>query len=216
MSFDVWIAFAILELVLCLTPGPAVLFVISTALVRGPRAGLAGAAGIVAANTVYFTLSAVGVAAIVLASHEVFVVLKWIGGAYLVWLGARMLLSRASGRRRPDWISTPSRRGVGASAARGFAVQMANPKALAFFVALLPQFIDPHASIARQAVILGATSGIIEYGVQSLYVWLTSRAGAFAGSRWPGVMKRMAGGLLVAAGGLDPRASGRQRPHHGG
>lgn len=76
MNLQVWGAFAILELILCLTPGPAVLFVISTALLRGARPGLAGAAGIVAANSVYFALSALGIAAIVLASHEVFVALK--------------------------------------------------------------------------------------------------------------------------------------------
>jgi homoserine/homoserine lactone efflux protein len=199
VNIEVWAAFAVLELVLCLTPGPAVLFVISTALLRGPRAGLAGAAGIVAANTVYFALSALGVAAIVLASHDVFLVLKWLGGAYLIWLGVRMLVGRAS-PAAAGHTAAPTRRAAGTFAARGFAVQMANPKALAFFVALLPQFIDPHLSVAHQAVILGITSAVIEYGVQSFYVWLASRAGSFVASRWPRLMKRAAGGFLIAAG----------------
>ena len=198
MSFKVWLAFAVLETALCVTPGPAVLFTVSTALTRGARAGVVGALGIVAANTLYFALSALGVAAAVLASYRAFTALKWVGAAYLVWLGVRMLF----GRSRPARLGTvrPARWDVSTSAAKGFVVQMANPKAFAFFVALLPQFIDPRAPVGVQVLILGVTSQIIETGVLSSYVWLTGRAGSFAGTRWPALTKRIAGGFLVAAG----------------
>ena len=95
MTLEVWLAFTVLETVLCFTPGPAVLFVVSTSLSRGTRAGLGGAWGIVACNTFYFLLSALGVAAVILASSRLFTALKWIGAAYLVWLGLKMLWTRA-------------------------------------------------------------------------------------------------------------------------
>lgn len=143
MTLQVWVAFVVLETVLCLTPGPAVLYVVSTSLARGARAGLGGALGIVACNTFYFLLSAL---------------------------------------------------------VRGFVVQASNPKALAFFVALLPQFIDAHASVPEQVAILAVTSVVIEYVVQAGYVWLATRAGALAGLGWTTQLTRVAGGLLVAAG----------------
>jgi homoserine/homoserine lactone efflux protein len=196
VTFHVWVAFVVLETVLCLTPGPAVLFVVSTSLARGARAGLGGALGIVACNTFYFLLSALGVAAVILASNRLFTALKWIGAAYLVWLGLRMLVARAA----PPPSEQPKRDAALSALARGFAVQAANPKALAFFVALLPQFIDAHASVPQQVAILAVTSVLIEYAVQAAYVWVATRAGAYASLGWTAWLTRVAGGLLVAAG----------------
>lgn len=198
MAWETWIAFLLLEIVLCLTPGPAVLFVVSTAAARGPRAGLAGAAGIAMGNTFYFVLSALGIAAIILASSLLFTVLKWAGAAYLIWLGARMLWTRAAAPAERDRHAGPP--ALAASVLRGFAVQAANPKALAFFVALLPQFVDPQQSVAYQMLILGATSLVVELGVLAFYVWLVGRARRYAGDRWTALVRRVAGGLLVAAG----------------
>src|SRR5215831_5022893 len=99
MTLNVWLAFVVLETVLCFTPGPAVVFVVSTSLARGARAGLGGACGIVACNTFCFLLSALGVAAVIVSSNRLFVMLKWLGAAYLVWVGARMLLARSEPAR---------------------------------------------------------------------------------------------------------------------
>jgi threonine/homoserine/homoserine lactone efflux protein len=197
VTLQVWVAFVVLETVLCLTPGPAVLFVVSTSLARGARAGLGGALGIVACNTFYFLLSALGVAAVILASNRLFTALKWLGAAYLVWLGLRMLVARAA---PPPPAEQPREGAALAALVRGFAVQAANPKALAFFVALLPQFIDAHGSVPQQVAILAVTSVSIEYAVQAAYVWVATRAGAYAGYGWTQWLTRVAGGLLVAAG----------------
>jgi threonine/homoserine/homoserine lactone efflux protein len=197
MTLNVWLAFVVLETVLCFTPGPAVLFVVSTSLARGARAGLGGAWGIVACNTFYFLLSALGVAAVILASNRLFTALKWLGAAYLVWIGARMIIARAA----PAQAVEEPKEGAGVAAfVRGFAVQAANPKALAFFVALLPQFIDVRASVPEQVAILALTSVAIEICVLALYVRVATRAGAYAGQRWAVWLNRVAGGLLVAAG----------------
>src|SRR5689334_11158545 len=129
MTLEVWIAFVVLETLLCLTPGPAVLFVVSTSLSRGPRAALGGAGGIVACNTFYFLLTALGVAAVILASSQLFTALKWMGAAYLVWIGVRMLIART---RIETAVAEPRARSPLAALVRGFGVQAANPKALAF------------------------------------------------------------------------------------
>jgi threonine/homoserine/homoserine lactone efflux protein len=197
MTLEVWIAFAVLDTVLCFTPGPAVLFVVSTSLSRGTRAGLGGAWGIVACNTFYFLLSALGVAAVILASSRLFTALKWIGAAYLVWVGVKMVWSRA----RPAEVGAdPRAHSPLAALASGFGVQAANPKALAFFVALLPQFIDAHSPVPAQVAILGLTSVVIEFGVLAFYVWLAARAGAYAGNRWTAWLQRVSGAFIVAAG----------------
>lgn len=194
MSFESWIAFGLTELVLCLTPGPAVLFVVSVALSRGAGPGMAASLGILAGNTFYFVASATGIAGLLLASSGLFTALKWAGAAYLVWAGLRMLVSR-----REDGV-LPSSRQSSHSFRRGFVVQGANPKALVFFVALLPQFIDPDASVWLQVLILGVTSVMIELFVLALYVGLAVRTRRLAGERLARPLQRVGGGFLVAAG----------------
>lgn len=141
----------------------------------------------------YFALSATSVAALIVASHELFTALKWAGAVYLVWLGLRMLMSPASAR-------VDVAVGVGRSFMRGFIVQAGNPKALVFFVALLPQFIDPRAPVAEQVLVLGVSSIVIEFGVLALYVWSAVRARRLAGARLSASLERTGGACLVLAG----------------
>ena len=142
MSLRVWFFFVVTEAVLCLTPGPAVLFIVSCGLARGGRAALWGNAGILSANTFYFIVSAFGLSAVLLGSHELFTIVKYAGAAYLVWLGIRTIRGAglAIGTDSQDRPAVDRWRML----ARGFVLQAANPKALLFFVALLPQFIDVH------------------------------------------------------------------------
>ncbi len=197
MSWGTWVAFTITETVLCLTPGPAVLFVMAQGLGRDARAALAAATGILAGNGVYFVLSATGLGAVLLASYELFSAIKWAGAAYLVWLGVRTFRSRAAlGVERAAGDA-----GIGALVGRGFAVQVANPKALVFFTALLPQFIDPHAPVVAQVVVLGVTSLLVELAVLGTYGTVAARATRLAAR--PGFLtatNRVAGTLLVGAG----------------
>ncbi|HXK23776.1 MAG TPA: LysE family translocator [Myxococcota bacterium] len=199
MSLETWVAFCATETVLCFTPGPAVLFVVSVALARGARPGMAAASGILTANACYFALSATGIAAVILASGHLFTALRWAGAGYLVWVGLRMLLSRPSATAAERADAPPSRP-VQRAFLRALVVQGANPKALIFFVALLPQFIDASAPVGFQLFILGASSIVIEFFVLLLYVVVASRSRRLAGARLSGPLERIGGSFLLAAG----------------
>lgn len=197
MSFETWAFFCATEMVLCFTPGPAVLLVVSLALSRGAQAGLAGSLGILIANAFYFALSATGVGAILTAWWELFFLIKWVGAAYLVWLGARMLFRRAPAL---DAADAPGRRRV-APLRHGLITQGANPKAIVFFTALLPQFVDPTQSIVSQKAILGVSSILIEFAVLALYVAICHRArGLMQRPALATAISRTAGVLLIGAG----------------
>lgn len=202
MSFDAWLLFCATETVLCFTPGPAVLLVVSQVLTRDARAGLGAASGVLLANAVYLALSAMGVGAILVTSWELFVSIKWLGAAYLIWLGARMLLVRPTGEataaNATDLRSASQTR---RSVLHGFVTQGANPKALLFFVALLPQFVNPAGSVAQQFLILGASSIAIEFLALGLYVVACRRARRYVGRpHFAGALNRAGGLLLIGAG----------------
>jgi homoserine/homoserine lactone efflux protein len=199
VSLNTWLFFSGTEALLCLTPGPAVLFVLSHGLAQGGRASLWANAGILTGNAFYFLLSALGLGAVLLASHDVFTVVKLLGAGYLVYLGIRTILGIGLGLR-PDGVIRAATRDW-TTLGRGFALQAANPKALMFFVALLPQFIDPTRPIAQQILILGVTSVVIEFFVLAAYGYLAARAAAIAHEpRFVALTNRISGGMLVAAG----------------
>jgi homoserine/homoserine lactone efflux protein len=202
MTLQTWLWFCATETVLCLMPGPAVLFVLATALRRGFASATVAAAGILAGNTFYFALSASGIAAVIVTSHTLFRALKWAGAAYLVWLGLRMLVSRAAERRAAGHGSSPQRLSgsAGRLFGRAFVVQAANPKALVFFIALLPQFINPAASVPWQILVLGISSAAIEFTVLSLYAAVAARVRSMAGAQVSGAVERIGGAALIAVG----------------
>ena len=198
MTVEVWALFCVTETLLCLNPGPSALLVMSLALTRGQAAGVRATVGVLAANAVYFTLSASGLVAVHALSEEVFFVIKWVGAAYLIWLGARMIVRsfRARGVEPSPLVSASGRR----SFWQGFVAQGANPNLLVYFTAILPQFVDPARPLPGQVAILACSSFVIEFTVLSVYAALAFRAGRRATPRFRLVAERLGGGLLVAAG----------------
>lgn len=178
---------------LCVVPGPAVLLVVSQALSHGAAKATWSILGIVVAGTCWFALSATGIGAVLTASYRLFFAIKWIGVAYLLWLGIRAFVRpSALDEAKPDTGSGKAQRLF----LGGFVLQMANPNVLLFFAAFLPQFINPHAALVPQLAILAAATAVIELVVQLGYA-------AFAGTigrrfaRWA---DRVAGATLIAAG----------------
>ena len=130
-----------------LTPGPDVLYIVSNALRSGARAGLVAGLGITAGCFVHVAAAAVGVGALLAASATAFTVLKWVGAAYLLWMGVRMLFSRAGGSNGAAIAAAQSALSAAASLRSvflgGFWTNVLNPKVVIFFLAFVPQFIAP-------------------------------------------------------------------------
>lgn len=199
MNWQIWLLFVITEAVLSMTPGPAVLYVLSQALRRGPRNSVWASGGILAANAMYFALSATSLGALIVASYRLFFLIKWMGAAYLVYLGLCSFFGKSS------LMSLPASRPDSATGARllrdGFFLQAANPKALLFFTAILPQFLDPGHRIALQILVLGISSIVVEFVVLFIYGQLAGRALSTARSpRFEKLTNRTAGLLLIGAG----------------
>jgi homoserine/homoserine lactone efflux protein len=173
--------------------------VISNGVSRGGAASLWANAGILTGNTFYFLLSAFGLGAMLLASRDLFTAIRYAGAGYLVFLGVQTM--RGSGLALESTNAINADHSGWKTLARGFALQVANPKALVFFVALLPQFIDARKPIAPQVAILAATSVLIEFVVLSGYGYLAGRAAILA--RRPRFVKQTnaaSGVMLIVAG----------------
>lgn len=216
MSWQLWWMYLVTETVLSLSPGPAVLFVISQGLRVGGWRGLWAAAGIVSANVIWFALSAVGIGAAILAAGNWFVAVKWAGAGYLVYLAIRGLLGRSGLAGGPDG-EEPLPRASLRLWMRGVILQLTNPKALVFFVALLPQFIVPSKPIGPQIVILGATSILAEFPILAVYAALAGRANRLAHEhRFARVMDVLAAVLLISAAvGVLLARDNSAEPAHG-
>lgn len=200
MSFESWLLFVVTDTVLCFTPGPAVLLVVSTALTMGTAPGLRASFGILAMNLFYFAVSATGIGAILLASWELFVLIKWVGAAYLVWLGLNMLFARRA-HAAPDGANESVDRRNARAFRRAVITQGSNPKALVFFSAIVPQFIDPQGDVVFQIALLGLTSTLIELVALSIYVAACSQARrAVRQERLVTALNRAGGALLIGAG----------------
>lgn len=165
MDFSVWLSFALASTVLLIIPGPTILLVLSYALSQGRRVAVASALGVVTGDFLAMTISVIGLGAILLTSALAFTVLKWVGAAYLIYLGVNML-RQAGSATSPLIKQTKTERPM--KVFRDLAIVTAlNPKSNTFFIAFVPQFIDPQTAFAPQAVILIATFVIIA-GVNAL------------------------------------------------
>jgi len=198
-AIELLILFTITTLVVVLTPGAAAIAVVTESAKHGHARGSLVIFGVACANAVYFALSATGISALILASSTLFSVVKWVGVAYLIWIGLQMIFSSASG------LSIGNGERVKKSATkvfmRGFIVEMANPKALLYFAALLPQFIDPAQPVLFQFLLFGVLTFLIDFVVYSVYSMLAAFSSRT--SLKPAVTKwinRVAGGMLIFAG----------------
>lgn len=144
--------FCAATLAILLVPGPSVLFIVTRSVAQGRAAGLVSVLGVHAGSAIHALAATLGISAVLAASATAFTIIKYAGVAYLIWLGVRKLLGRPADPE--DGAAPPaSRRRV---FAEGFVVNVLNPKTAIFFLAFLPQFVDPaRGSVAGQIVVLG-------------------------------------------------------------
>ena len=199
--------FAAAGLLLNLTPGPDVLYIVSSALRRGTKAGLAAALGINAGCFVHIFAAALGVSALLAASATAFNVLKWAGAAYLLWVGVRLLFARSAAPRWGVPGGSPpaceeAHVSLWAVFRGGFLTNALNPKVAIFFLAFVPQFIAPHAQHQALAFLaLGTLFNVDSVAVNAAWAlgaaWMARHGAVQRGMHW---LDRAAGAMFVAFG----------------
>ncbi|MFC5475007.1 LysE family translocator [Paraherbaspirillum soli] len=196
MDLHTFLFYVLTECALSLSPGPAVMLVVAYGLTVGWRKSIFATLGILSANLIYFAISATGLGALIVASHTLFTVVKWLGVVYLAYLG----LSAIFGRPSPI---TASRLSVDNPSGwkmwfSGLTLQLANPKSLIFFMAILPQFVNPAAEVQAQMVWLALGSVIPEFFILIGYGALAGRMQTLATqARFARVTDRIAGSLML-------------------
>ncbi len=198
MSVETLIAFTIAMIVLSLTPGPGCVMVVARALAGGFGSGLAAVLGLVLGDIFYLVLAVAGLSALASLMRELFLIVKILGAAYLIWLGVRCW--RAP-RHPAEPQPSSDRRGLWRSFAIGFLVTLGNVKVVLFYVAFVPTFVEVAALSTWDAALLGAVVALVLLMVLGGYAFLAARAGRLVRSeRAQRRLNRISGGLLVGAG----------------
>jgi threonine/homoserine/homoserine lactone efflux protein len=187
-----------------LTPGPDVLYIVANSLRSGARAGIVAGLGITAGCFVHIFAAALGLSALLATSAMAFAVLKWAGAAYLVWIGVKLLLSKAP-QARPDLMAlaaAETSRSLMAIWRGGFWTNVLNPKVAIFFLAFVPQFIAPDAGNKALAfVLLGVLFNLNAIPVNSGWAlaaaWTARHGSVQRGMHW---LDRVAGGMFIGFG----------------
>lgn len=197
MSVQLFTAYVVACTALLFVPGPTLLLVISYSLAHGRRSAFAVIGGVLLGDTVALTASLLGVGALLMASARLFVAVKIAGAIYLVYLGVKMW--RSSGAVATTAMSVPLSRLKMATDA--FTVTVLNPKSGVFFVAFLPQFMDPASPILPQTLLLGATFLFLAFVSVTLYALVAIRVRRrLSDPRVARALNRVGGGALVGAG----------------
>jgi threonine/homoserine/homoserine lactone efflux protein len=195
MPLDLYLAYVLACVLITLVPGPTVTLIVANSLQHGTRAGLLNVAGTQLGLALMMTILVVGLNSVIASLGWWFDWLRYAGAAYLVWLGSRLL-------RAPDSIGRTGAAALprGGFFLQGFLVLLANPKALLFFGAFIPQFVDTRGNHVAQTVLLGATAMAVAFLTDGAYAVFTGRAGAFLSRRRVRLVSRASGGFLIGGG----------------
>ena len=195
MSLELYLAFVGATAVLILMPGPNVALIVANSVAHGMRYGLVTVAGTSSAMVVQLALTVIGMTTILAVMADWFEWLRWIGVAYLIYLGLQAWRAPAVDLTR----APPQPRSSRAIFLRGFLVSMTNPKTLLFYGAFLPQFVSAEASLVPQLVLLSATFLCVAVLLDSAWALLASRFRAALAVNGK-LRNRLTGSLLIGAG----------------
>ena len=192
--------FAVAAILLLLTPGPAVLYIVARSVEQGRIAGLASVCGITTGTLFHVLAAALGLSALLASSALAFAVVKYAGAGYLIYIGVRRILSRAEA---PAEQAHRPRRSVGRLYRDGVVVNLLNPKTALFFLAFLPQFVDPsRGAVAFQIAFLGLLFALMGLTSDGLYAIAAGTAGRWVKRnshylRWE---RFVTGGVFIGLG----------------
>ena len=199
-----FVLFVAAALVLLVVPGPSVLYIVARSIEGGRTAGFVSVLGVQTGAILHIAFATLGLSAILASSAVAFSVVKWLGAAYLVWLGLRQIFGRDEG---DDEVAVGPAR-LSRVFSQGVLVNTLNPKTALFFLAFLPQFVDPSRGAAwTQILLLGATFVILALCSDGLYALLSGTAGGWLRRKMKGASFRrgqrfISGGILIALGAV--------------
>jgi threonine/homoserine/homoserine lactone efflux protein len=207
-SPEVFAAFAVASLALLVVPGPSVLYIVTRSMDQGRAAGLVSVLGIHTGSIMHVAGAALGLSAILASSALTYGIVKYVGAAYLIWLGIRTL--RGRGEERPDVAG--KEHSLGRVYAQGVVVNVLNPKTALFFLAFLPQFVDvSRGSVPLQIVLLGVTFILLGFVSDGSYALVSARVSRrLAARRNSGMVRRWLPGITLIGLGIVQAITGRR------
>jgi len=193
MNWDLFAAFLFITVILFITPGPIVTLIIATGASQGVRAALTTVAGTSLGNAVLLTAIAFGLNWVLQNAVELFELLRWVGAAYLIWLGVQAW--------RHAGTASMAMAGGGVNFSRGVVVALTNPKTIAFFTAFLPQFVDPTLPAAMQLTVMCTVSALLGALMDSGWAIASGLGRAwFIKPERGRLLNRMSGVVLIGGG----------------
>ena len=200
MNFTLWLSFAATFAILAITPGPSVLLATANSMNHGSRKAIATILGGLSANTLQILLASLGLATIITTSASVFNAIKWVGVAYLIYMGVTKLLAKpGTGNLRTD----KKDKSFFKLYSEGFLMSASNPKAIVFIAAFFPLFIDQNLPFAPQVIILGLTYLVMDGICLLTYVHFADRLKQYLEDQEKvSLQNKIIGGLLVFSGAM--------------
>jgi homoserine/homoserine lactone efflux protein len=195
MSVELYLAYVVACIVITVVPGPTITLIVANSLTYGARAGLLNVAGTQLGLALMLAVLLIGLASVIEVMGWLFDWLRLAGAAYLIWLGWKLLRSSGS-LDQPDKVPAPR----GGFVVQGFLVLMGNPKALLWFGAFIPQFVDPRGNYVAQVILLGLTAMVVAALSDGAYAAVTGRASAWLTRSRVRLVNRI-GGLCLIGGG---------------
>ncbi|WP_298821404.1 LysE family translocator [uncultured Roseibium sp.] len=199
MTLELYVAYVAATLIVLAVPGPTIMLVVSYALSQGRKSAAASVMGVGLGDATAAIVSLMGLGAVLATSATAFAVLKWIGAAYLVWLGIKMWRSRPAALGPHEVDDVPAKKIFW----HAYVVTALNPKGIVFFMAFLPHFIAPQAAVPPQLVLLGSTFVVL--GILNAAIYALAAAAIGTKLRSPSLMRlvnRVGGGFLISAAAM--------------
>jgi len=198
MDLELYLFFLVTTVMLIMVPGPAAITVISQGASHSTKNAVFSVLGVASADALFFALSATGIASLIVASNLLFSIIKWFGVAYLVYLGLSAIFSKSGGIKIDAVATDPKPVKI---YLQGLLIQLSNPKALMYFSALLPQFIDPAEPIVFQMLLMGLTCFVADLLVYSLFALMGSHLARQRVKAWVvDLINKSAGITLITIG----------------